>query len=62
MADKKALVEIEIAENFKPCENVADIYVKGDCPFNWTDYDMGCQTCYYEPKKDCPMLTLKFVE
>lgn len=57
----KVTVELEIDRNFKPCENDNEVYVKGDCPFNWTDYDMSCQTCDYEPNKDCPMLTMKEV-
>lgn len=60
MAGKKILIELEVSENFKPCEKQTDVFNQ-DCPFSYWDSDDGCIWCGYD-LKDCPMRNIKTVD
>lgn len=60
MANIKVNVELEIPENFKPCENNCQIYDQYECPFSYYHYDNSCQTCDYGIEY-CPMKSMKLV-
>ena len=65
MANIKVIVEVEVPENFKPCESNEQAYElgyeQGDCPFTYWNEENSCISCGYD-LRDCPMRTMKLVK
>lgn len=61
MTDMKVIVELEVPENFKTCENIKQQHEQYDCPFTYEDKDDGCLCCGFN-FRDCPMKSMKKVK
>ena len=62
MADIKVTIELEVSENFKPCEKNCEL----ECPLAYYNYDDGVYTCdfgeIFNHEMTCPMKKMKRTE
>lgn len=56
---KKVLIELEIQDNFRPCQNDTEAEEKSNCPFSSWNEGTCSFSCGYNAKFDCPMQNMK---